>query len=387
MFELDQAEFRFESRIKIIGVGGGGGNAINTMIENGLTGVEFVAANTDMMDLHKSKAKIKLQLGSVATKGLGTGANPDCGEESARESEKEIRALLADANMVMIAAGMGGGTGTGAAPIIASIAKDMGILTLGIVTKPFAFEGMRRRQNAARGISRLREYVDTMIVIPNEKLNEIYSDLMILEAFGKADGVLFEAAKAISDIINKSGYINVDFADVKSVMSNMGYALMGTGIYEGENRAVNAAKASISNPLLADLSLDGCKALLVNVSGGYDLKMSEFEEVLNVITNETGSDANIITGLIMNEDMIGSVRVTIIATGVNSEAEDKDSSMPIVHLKNEDVQRQQLTEMFDRINKAEVINPEAQEPEKSLGPEDLLAEKLDVPSFMRKFSD
>jgi cell division protein FtsZ len=233
MIEFDTKNSVAGSVIKIIGVGGAGGNAINTMIENNLNGVEFVVANTDTMDLHKSKAKIKLQLGKKTTRGLGTGANPEIGREAANESVDEIKSLLDGADMVFLAAGMGGGTGSGAAPVIAQLAREMKILSLGIVTKPFRFEGQKRKENADLAIQEFSQYVDTLIVIPNEKIREIYADITVLNAFHQADNILYEAAKAVSDIINFSGYMNVDFADVKKVMSQMGYALMGTGIADG----------------------------------------------------------------------------------------------------------------------------------------------------------
>ncbi|MGC9362171.1 MAG: cell division protein FtsZ, partial [Candidatus Syntrophosphaera sp.] len=235
MLEFDEKPAQIGTNIKIFGVGGAGGNAINTMIDNKLTGVEFISANTDMSDLVKSRAKMKLQLGKRLTRGLGTGANPELGERSAEESKDEIRSHIEGADMVFIAAGMGGGTGTGGAPVIAKLAREMGILTLGIVSTPFPFEGQKRKTNAEEGIRKFSEFVDTLIIIPNSKLCEIYSDLTLLEAFHKADNVLYEAAKAVSDIINVSGLVNVDFADVRTVMQNMGYALMGTGISEGEN--------------------------------------------------------------------------------------------------------------------------------------------------------
>lgn len=328
MIEFDEKPAQIGTNIKIVGVGGAGGNAINTMIANELYGVEFIAANTDSTDIVKSKAKMTLQLGKKLTRGLGTGANPDLGGRAAEESKDDIKSHLDGADMIFIAAGMGGGTGTGGAPVIAKIAREMGILTLGIVTTPFSFEGRKRKENAAEGIRNLKEYVDTLIVIPNEKLCQIYSDLSVVEAFQHADNVLFEAAKAVSDIINLSGYINLDFADVKTVMQNMGYALMGTGTAEGENRAVNAAKAAINNPLLSDIDLAGCQSMLINITAGTDIKMSEFEEVSTVVVNETGSAANIITGLIYDDKMMGKISVTLIATGLKSADGDRIIDFP-----------------------------------------------------------
>lgn len=328
MIEFDEKPGQIGTNIKIIGVGGAGGNAVNTMIDNDLSGVEFIAANTDISDLVKSKAKMKLQLGKKLTRGLGTGANPELGARSAEESKDEIKSHIQDADMVFIAAGMGGGTGTGAAPIVAKIARDLGILTLGIVTTPFPFEGQMRKSNADEGIRNMAEFVDTLIVIPNSKLCEIYADDTLVEAFQRADNVLFEAAKAVSDIINVIGMVNVDFADVRTVMQNMGFALMGTGIAEGENRAVLAAKGAINNPLLADISLHGCHSLLINISSGPDFKMSELEDVSSVIVNETGSAANIIMGVINDEDLVGKVSVTIIATGLKNTTQNVVDFLP-----------------------------------------------------------
>ena len=318
MIEFDESPAQAGTVIKIVGIGGAGGNAINTMIEHGLQAVEYIAANTDMSDLVKSKARNKIQLGPKLTRGLGTGGIADLGERSAEESKEEIRAQLEGADMVFIAAGMGGGTGTGGAPIIAKIARDLGILTLGIVTTPFVFEGQKRMNSARNGIHNLTEFVDTLIVIPNSKLSEIYGELPLVEAFAKADNILFDAAKAVADIISISGLVHIDFADVKTVMQNMGYALMGTGISDGDNRAVLAAKSAINNPLLSDISLHGCQSLLINITAGPDIRMNEFEEVSSVIVNETGSDANIIMGIIINPDLVGKVSVTIIATGLKS---------------------------------------------------------------------
>jgi len=321
MLEFDEKPSQIGTNIKIVGVGGAGGNAINTMIANDLFGVEFIAANTDNSDINKSKARMKIQLGKKLTRGLGTGANPESGKLAAEESKDEIRGHLEGSDMIFIAAGMGGGTGTGAAPVIAKIARELGILTLGIVSTPFSNEGKKRKQNAEEGIKNLSEYVDTLIIIPNEKLQEIYSDMSIADAFKKADSVLFEAAKAVSDIINVTGYMNVDFADVKTVMSNMGHAHMGIGTAEGENRAIHAARAAINNPLLSNVNLVGCQSLLINITAGPDMKMSEFNEASSVITSETGSDANIITGLIIDEGMSGKISVTLIATGLSKEQE------------------------------------------------------------------
>lgn len=391
MIEFDEKPAQIGTNIKIIGVGGAGGNAVNTMIENDLFGVEFIAANTDMSDLVKSKANMKLQLGKKLTRGLGTGANPDLGCRSAEESKDEIVSHLDGADMVFIAAGMGGGTGTGAAPIIAKIAREMGILTLGIVTTPFPFEGKKRQSNAEEGMQNLSEFVDTLIVIPNSKLCEIYADLSLVEAFEKADNVLYEAAKAISDIINVSGLVNVDFADVKTVMQNMGYALMGTGTSEGDNRAVMAAKAAINNPLLSDISLHGCQSLLINITAGPDIKMSEFEEVTSVIVNETGSGANIIMGIIIDPNMINKVSVTLIATGLNKLGNERVLDFPTLQPqpaaapakpRQGNRNEEEIEDIFARLN----INQPGNKDDNNNQEEEstrLLNPRTDLPSFLK----
>jgi cell division protein FtsZ len=382
MIEFDEKPMQIGSVIKIIGVGGAGGNAINTMIDNNLTGVEFIAANTDTMDLTKSKAKMKLQLGKKSTRGLGTGANPELGRQAAEESKDEIRSHLEGADMVFIAAGMGGGTGTGGAPVVAKTARDMGILTLGIVSKPFSSEGQKRWQNAEEGIRNLSEHVDTLIVIPNEKLKEIYADMQIISAFHKADDVLYEAAKAVSDIINLSGYINVDFADVRTVMQNMGYALMGTGTAEGENRAIHAARNAIHNPLLSDIKLQGCQALLINITAGSDMKMSELEEVSSVVVSETGSAANIIMGLIFDENMQGKIAVTIIATGLTC-SEEQLLAFSNIKPKTLEEASPDIKEILERLKYTQPAQNEVPGNAPKEEPVPLSSVKTDIPSFLK----
>lgn len=394
MIEFDEKAAQLGTNIKIIGVGGAGGNAINTMIRNNLFGVEFIAANTDSCDLTKSLANMKLQLGKKLTRGLGAGANPEVGSRSAEESKDEIKSHLDGADMVFIAAGMGGGTGTGAAPVVAKIAREMGILTLGIVTSPFPFEGRKRADNADHGIRNLREYVDTLIVIPNEKLSEMYSGLTFQEALNKADNVLFEAAKAVSDIINIPGYINLDFADVKAVMQNMGYALMGSGVGEGENRAINAARAAIDNPLLRDVNLQGCQSLLLNITAGPDVLMSEFEEASNVIVNETGKAGNIIMGVILDDNLTGKINVTIIATGLDKEDKGRvvdfpgfnnavPSPTPVPVQKV--VEKSPEAEMEDIFVRLNIAQPSLKEERKPAADEPARIPTLrtDVPSFLK----
>lgn len=391
MIEFDEKPAQIGTNIKIIGVGGAGGNAINNMIKNNLFGVEFIAANTDSSDLQKSRANMKLQLGKKLTRGLGTGANPEIGARSAEESKEEIKSHLDGADMLFIAAGMGGGTGTGAAPVIAKIARELGILTLGIVSTPFPFEGKRRGENADQGIKNLREYVDTLIVIPNEKLLEIYSGLTLTSTFGKADDVLFEAAKAVSDIINVTGLMNVDFADVKTIMQNMGLALMGSGIAEGDNRAINAARAAIDNPLLSHISLAGCQSLLINITAGADILTSEFDEVSNVIVNETGKAANIIMGVIIDEQLTGKICVTIIATGLDKERHEKEkildfpglSMKPVVSPAKPEPDPQE--EIQGILNLLDINQPKLKEERKVAAdePTRLSTPRTDIPSFLK----
>lgn len=310
----DDAEM--QARIKVVGVGGGGGNALNTMIHSGLEGVEFIAANTDMQALEANLAPTKIQLGPALTKGLGAGANPDVGRKAALEDVQRVSECLEGADMVFITAGMGGGTGTGAAPIIAQIARDLGALTVGVVTKPFLFEGKRRSRNADCGIEDLGESVDTIITIPNQKLLNLEDDDMsLLEAFRRADDVLVQAVRGISDLITHSGMINVDFADVKTIMSQMGRALMGTGYGKGDRRAVDAAEMAINSPLLDEVSVEGATGILINFTAGPDVRLREINEAASLVQQEAHEDANIIFGLVTDMDMGDVVKVTVIATG------------------------------------------------------------------------
>ncbi len=306
-----------QPRIVVIGVGGAGGNAVNNMIEASLQGVEFVVANTDAQALSRSKAPTHLQLGVAKTSGLGAGANPDVGAEAARESEAEIRKILEGAHMCFIAAGMGGGTGTGAAPVIAKIAKEQNVLTVGVVTKPFDFEGRRRMQVAEKGIVDLRAEVDTLIIIPNQNLFRIASrDTTFAAAFQMADQVLYSGVRGITDLMVMPGLINLDFADVRTVMAGMGTAMMGTGEATGENRALKASQAAIANPLLDDVSLKGAKGVLINITGGYDMTLFEVDEAANEIRKEVDADAHIILGSTFDEGTSGKIRVSVVAAGV-----------------------------------------------------------------------
>jgi cell division protein FtsZ len=320
----DLLEFESPSKlqavIKVVGVGGGGGNALNTMIAGGLSGVEFVAANTDNQALQHSLAPVRLQLGSEVTRGLGCGANPEKGREAALEARDRIRELLIGADMVFVTAGLGGGTGTGAAPIIAEVAREVGALTVAVVTKPFTFEGKPRSKHAERGLDELHRVVDTLITIPNQRLLAVAGkNAKMRDAFRLADDVLLGAVRGISDLITGHGLINLDFNDVRTIMNEMGMALMGTGLGRGENRAVEAARSAISNPLLEDLSMQGARGVLINFTGGPDMTLFEVEEAAKLIQDASHEEANIIFGAVIDERMEseGEVRVTVIATGLD----------------------------------------------------------------------
>src|SRR5580692_7096682 len=307
-------------RITVLGVGGAGGNAVNNMIDAGLEGVDFVVANTDAQALAQSKASRRIQLGVTTTEGLGAGAQPDVGRAGAEESLSEIMEQLAGAHMVFIAAGMGGGTGTGAAPVIARAVREAGILTVGVVTKPFALEGDRRMRVAEKGITELQQFVHTLIVIPNQNLFRVASDRTTMsQAFAMADEVLHAGVRGVTDLIVMPGLINLDFADIKSVITEMGKAMMGTGEAEGEDRAAKAADMAISNPLLDDVTMKGAKGVLINITGGPDLMLFEVEQAANRIRAEVDPDANIIFGNTILDDMEGRIRVSVVATGIDAE--------------------------------------------------------------------
>ena len=314
------------AKIKVIGVGGGGGNAVNRMIAAKLEGVEFIAANTDVQALQLSQAPVKLQLGVKLTSGLGAGANPDVGRRAALEDSEKIIEALEGADMVFVTTGLGGGTGTGAAPVIASLASEMGALTVAVVTRPFGFEGKRRMQQAERGMQELLEAVDTMIVIPNEKLLVVAKDAGFFESFRVADDVLRQGVQGISDIITIPGIINRDFADVKTTMHGMGYAVMGTAMRSGANRAVEAAQAAMASPLLEAGAIDGAKGILINISGSSNLKLSEVNEASTLIQNAAHEEANIIFGAVLDESMGDEVKITVIATGFRQDLPSREES-------------------------------------------------------------
>jgi cell division protein FtsZ len=321
--------------IKVIGVGGGGGNAINTMADQGISGVEFIAVNTDVQALENSKADIRLQLGPKSAKGLGAGANPERGREAAEESTEEIRQIIGQCDMVFVTAGLGGGTGTGAAPVVARISKELGALTVAVVTKPFTFEGRTRAKNALKGWELLKKHVDTIITVPNDRLLTLAGrGVRFIDSMKMADDILVQAVKGITDTINLPGYINPDFADVKAIMNEMGPALMGAGLGYGDHRGAEAVNMAIASPLLQDISIDGARGVLVNISSREDmLSMAEVTEITGIIHEEAHEEANIILGVTFDESLGEALRVTVIATGINGETEldslpEKVSALP-----------------------------------------------------------
>jgi cell division protein FtsZ len=333
MFELTEVCSENSAKIKVIGVGGAGGNAVNTMISYSLRGVDFLIANTDVQALGASNSPVKLQIGAETTKGLGAGSNPDVGKKSALESRDQLRQYLEGADMIFVTAGLGGGTGTGAAPVIAEIARECNALTVAVVTKPFQFEGKKRNMQAEEGIALLRDNVDTLIVVPNQRLLSLGGrNLSLLEAFKKADDILYQAVKGISDLIIVPGLINLDFADVKNIMSNMGMALMGTGVASGENRAVEAAQRAISSPLLEDNTIQGAHGILLSITGGPNMSLYEVNEASSLIQAEAHEDANIIFGTVIDENMGDEIRITVIATGFDDVMKKKQASANVTHL-------------------------------------------------------
>ncbi|MBM6618539.1 cell division protein FtsZ [Bacillus suaedaesalsae] len=314
--------------IKVIGVGGGGNNAVNRMIEHGVQGVDFIAVNTDAQALNLSKAEVRMQIGGKLTRGLGAGANPEVGKKAAEESREQLEEVLKGADMVFVTAGMGGGTGTGAAPVIAQIAREIGALTVGVVTRPFTFEGRKRSGQASGGISAMKEAVDTLIVIPNDRLLEIVDkNTPMLEAFREADNVLRQGVQGISDLIATPGLINLDFADVKTIMSNKGSALMGIGVSAGENRAADAAKRAISSPLL-EKSIDGAQGVLMNITGGSNLSLYEVQEAADIVASASDQDVNMIFGSVINDELKDEIIVTVIATGFDDSSPEPKQTRP-----------------------------------------------------------
>ncbi len=373
------------AKIKVIGVGGGGGNAITSMIDSGIiTGVEFIAINTDAQVLLASRAPTKLQIGEKLTKGLGVGGNPDIGAQAAEESMEKIKELLIDSNMVFVTAGMGGGTGTGAAPVIARLAKETGALTVAIVTKPFAFEGTRRAVAAEEGIEKLKEATDTLIVVPNQRLMDVIDRKMTLvEAFKVVDSVLGQAVGGIADIITTAGLVNVDFADVKTIMKDAGTALLGIGTGVGENRAQMAARAAVSSPLL-DISIEGARGVLFNIAGGNDLTMFEVDEAARIISGAADPDANVIFGAVIKEDLSDQVRITVIATGFD-ETRARLAQMSKSSDQKPVVQGVVSEPIAHKIDEYEEEERKTDSDDDSAGKdEDVFGEKFEIPAFLRK---
>ncbi len=387
MIEFDENQ-NLSAKVKIIGIGGGGCNALNTMIEYGLTGVDFIAANTDGQALAANKASIRIQLGARLTKGLGAGANPQIGRQAAEESADQIRDVLDGADMVFITSGLGGGTGTGGAPIVAEEAKKLGALAVAIVTKPFLFEGKQRMKQAEEGITNLRRVADTLITIPNQRLLGISGKSMsLLETFKKADEILLHAAKGISDLITVPGLINLDFADVRTIMSEMGMALMGTGVNSGENRSLEAAQGAICSPLLEDISIKGAKGILVNISGSSGVTLNEVNEALTLIQKEADEDANIIFGVVVDDSMGDELRVTVIATGFGMREESVAhhlGQVPPVALSLID---EKDVPTFVRRKREEELKKVATGGKKVESFSDFDEDRFDLPTFMRKQAD
>jgi len=378
--------------IKVVGVGGGGNNAVNRMIEHGIEGVEFIAVNTDSQALELSKAEVKLQIGEKLTRGLGAGANPDIGKKAAEESKEQLEGALQGADMIFVTCGMGGGTGTGATSVIAQIAKDLGSLTVGVVTRPFSFEGKKRSTHAASGIETLKESVDTLVVIPNDRLLEIVDkNTPMLEAFREADNVLTQGVQGISDLIAKPGLINVDFADVKTIMYDKGSALMGIGTATGETRAMEAAKKAVSSPLL-ETSIDGARGILMNITGGANLSLYEVQEAADMITSVADDDVNVIFGSVINENLKDEIVVTVIATGFDevtqSQAPKNRMSRPkssynqeAASKANDNPVRWERERERERERPERPERPSPSEPAQQQSPQQ--DEELDIPAFLR----
>lgn len=387
MFELMDA-YGQSAIIKVIGVGGGGGNAVQHMLSAQMEGVEFICANTDSQALRSTSVKTVLQLGGDITKGLGAGANPEIGRQAALEDRARISELLDGADMVFITAGMGGGTGTGAAPVVAQIAKEMGVLTVAVVTRPFLFEGRKRMEIAEQGIKELSQYVDSLITIPNEKLLSVLGrDISLLNAFKAANDVLLGAVQGIAELITCPGLINVDFADVRTVMSEMGMAMMGTGRGKGPARAKEAAEAAVSSPLLEDINLAGARGILINITSGADITMGEFEEVGNTVKAFASDNATVVVGTVIDEHMEGEVRVTVVATGIGLDKKSKESrdlgvtreSIAVMTKVDPEVDYKSLERPTIIRNRVEHYEP--------MGGANLKGDILDIPAFLRRQAD
>lgn len=384
--------------IKVVGVGGGGNNAINRMVASGIKGAYFVAVNTDKQDLLASNADEIIQIGKVLTKGLGAGSNPEVGKAAAEESEEDIRKMLQGTNLLFVTTGLGGGTGNGAAPVIAKIAKEMGILTIGVVTKPFKFEGPRRAANAEKGVEELRKYVDSLVVIPNEKLYEIFKkDVSFVDAFRYADEVLHQAVQGVSEVISVTGLINLDFADVSAIMKDKGIAHMGVGRGRGANKTIEAVRQAVTSQLL-ETSIEGATGILINIAGGRDLTLSEVYEAVDLVRGVADKDCNVIFGANVNNDMSGETEVTVIATGFDKKEEEKEEApkfeenradfKPFTEpeIKEEPVQEEKVEEIVEEEAVEEVVEPEHidEVEDISIASKKPIIDDDDIPPFLRK---
>ncbi len=382
IFEFEDTPIQ-TARMKVVGVGGAGGNAVNRMVDEDLEGVEFITMNTDAQALKGSRAQVTLQIGKKLTRGLGAGARPEVGRQAVAESEDDVRRVLEGADLVFITAGMGGGTGTGAAPLIGEIAREMGALTIGIVTKPFSFEGKKRARQSEQGLAELRRTVDTMIVVPNDRLLSVVPrGTSFRNALKKADEVLLNATQGISDLIRVSGEVNVDFADVRTIMACRGPALMGSGFGEGENRAQEAAQEAVSSPLLDDVSIHGAKGVLINITGGMDLAIDEVHQISTIIQEEAGDEAEIIFGAVHDPDFEGQIRVTVIATGFDDVIRPDFGRKTSSPLPNRGVQPQVAVAVVGGSTR---VVPLPRPPERVVTREQL--SELDVPTFIRRQMD
>ena len=401
IFEFEETPLQ-NAKMKVVGIGGAGGNAVNRMIDEELEGVEFISINTDSQALKSSRAQVTLQVGKKLTRGLGAGARPEVGRQALAESEEDVRRALEGADLVFVTAGMGGGTGTGAAPMVAEIARDMGALTIGIITRPFSFEGKKRERQADQGLTELRRCVDTMIVVPNDRLLAVVpKGTSFRDALKKADEILLHATQGISDLISVTGEINVDFADVRTVMASRGSALMGSGFGEGENRAQEAAQEAISSPLLDKVSIAGARGVLINITGGMDLAIDEVTEISSIIQEGAGDEAEIIFGAVHDPDLEGKIRVTVIATGFDSVKEEKvissdfQNSKPMSNtIPNPEPMFADLQIQIEEEDEAlvgaavasdEEVLPLNRFPERVVSSNQLL--ELDIPTFIRRQMD
>jgi len=377
MFELVDS-VRDNAVIKVIGVGGGGGNAVEHMLKANVDGVEFICANTDAQALNRSSVRTSIQIGGEITKGLGAGANPEIGRQAALEDRERLMGILQDTDMVFITAGMGGGTGTGAAPVIAEIAKEMGVLTVAVVTKPFFFEMKKRMKVAEAGIEELRQHVDSLIIVPNDKVLSVMKGKKLTEAFRAANDVLHGAVQGIAELMTCPGLINVDFADVRTVMSEKGMSMMGNGVGTGQDRAIKAAELAVSSPLLEDVDLRGAKGILVNITSGEDMSIDEFSEVGSVVQDFAAEDATVVIGTAIDPELKDEIRVTVVATGIGQ------TDQPVAQMKVDNTKKADGSNDYEKLQRPTVLRQQAAQPKQAVGSD---MDYLDIPAFLRKQAD